>query len=77
MAAESQQLRERLLRTDSGFRRLAEQHHELDSRLHELAAHHYLSEPEQFEKVTLKKRKLRLKDKIAQIEDRLTPDIIA
>ncbi|MEQ6248827.1 DUF465 domain-containing protein [Sulfitobacter sp. HNIBRBA3233] len=25
----------------------------------------------------LKKRKLRLKDKIAQIEDRLTPDIIA
>ncbi|UWR27103.1 DUF465 domain-containing protein [Sulfitobacter sp. S223] len=25
----------------------------------------------------LKKRKLRLKDRIAQIEDRLTPDIIA
>ena len=67
MVADSQQLREHLLQTDNGFRRLAEQHHELDSRLHELAAHHYLSEPEQFEKVTLKKRKLRLKDQMANI----------
>ena len=67
MVADSQQLREHLLRTDSGFRRLAEQHHELDSRLHELTAHGYLSEPEQFEKVTLKKRKLRLKDQMANI----------
>jgi len=67
MVADSQELREHLLQTDSGFRRLAEQHHELDSRLHELAAHHYLSEPEQFEKVTLKKRKLRLKDQMANI----------
>ncbi|SVB92947.1 uncharacterized protein METZ01_LOCUS245801 [marine metagenome] len=67
MAADSQQLREHLLETDSGFRRLVEQHHELDSRLHELAAHHYLSGPEQFEKATLKKRKLRLKDQMANI----------
>ena len=67
MVADSKELREHLLQTDSGFRRLAEQHHELDSRLHELAAHHYLSEPEQFEKVTLKKRKLRLKDQMANI----------
>ena len=37
MAQDSQQLREHLLKTDSGFRQLAEQHQELDARLHELS----------------------------------------
>jgi len=58
MAIESQQLKEHLLQTDHGFRQLVEQHQELDTRLHELAHQHYLSEPEQTEEVTLKKRKL-------------------
>lgn len=33
--------------------------------------------PDQLQVARLKKRKLRLKDQIAQIEDFLTPDIIA
>ena len=33
--------------------------------------------PDQLQIARLKKRKLRLKDQIAQIEDYLTPDIIA
>ncbi|WAT19200.1 DUF465 domain-containing protein [Aurantiacibacter sp. MUD11] len=33
--------------------------------------------PDQLQVARLKKRKLRLKDQIAQIEDYLTPDIIA
>ena len=67
MAIESQQLKEHLLQTDYGFRQLVEQHQELDARLDELAGQHYLSEPEQTEEVTLKKRKLQLKDRMQDI----------
>ncbi len=67
MATESQQLKDHLVETHHGFRQLVEQHQELDTRLHELARQHYLSEPEQIEEVTLKKRKLQLKDKMQDI----------
>lgn len=67
MAGNSRQLKDRLLQTDHGFRRLAEQHHELDTRLDELTGQHFLSEPEQIEAVTLKKRKLQLKDRMQDI----------
>ena len=67
MATESQQLRDHLLETDHGFRYLVEQHQELDTRLHELTNQRHLSQPEQIEKVTLKKRKLQLKDRMETI----------
>ena len=60
-------LKRQLLRTDEQFRQLASQHHELDEKLHNLATRHYLSEPEQLEEVTLKKRKLQLKDQMETI----------
>ncbi len=62
-----QELKELLLKTDEEFRQLATQHHELDDRLHELSVKPYLSEPEQVEEVTLKKRKLHLKDRMEDI----------
>ena len=62
-----QELKELLLKTDEEFRHLATQHHELDDRLHELSQKAYLSEPEQVEEVTLKKRKLHLKDQMEDI----------
>ena len=65
--ANVQELKELLLKTDEEFRQLATQHHELDDRLHELSSKSYLSEPEQVEEVTLKKRKLQLKDKMEDI----------
>jgi len=67
MNAESQDLKEELLRTDQEFHELAAKHHALEDRLHELTAKHYLSEPEQVEQVTLKKRKLQLKDRMEDI----------
>ena len=67
MSTDSQQLKDHLLQTDSGFRQLAEQHQQLDSRLHELSRLHYLSQPEQIEETTLKKRKLQLKDQMQDI----------
>jgi uncharacterized protein YdcH (DUF465 family) len=53
--------------TDEEYRQLASQHHDLDEKLHSLAARNYLSEPEQLEEVTLKKRKLHLKDQMENI----------
>ena len=67
MNVQSQGLKEELLRTDEVFHQLVAKHHELEDRLHELTAKHYLSEPEQVEEVNLKKRKLQLKDRMEDI----------
>jgi uncharacterized protein YdcH (DUF465 family) len=63
-AAEEQQAKDNLLRGNADYRQLAERHHQLDDRLHELLEKHYLSSTEQVEEVTLKKRKLALKDQM-------------
>ena len=64
MPTDFDELKRQLLQTDEEYRQLATQHHDLDEKLHTLAARHYLSEPEQLEEVTLKKRKLQLKDQM-------------
>ncbi len=63
-AAEAQEVKNFLLQSDQQFRSLAEQHHQLDDRLHQLIDKHYLSATEQIEEVTLKKKKLALKDRM-------------
>jgi uncharacterized protein YdcH (DUF465 family) len=67
MPTDFDELKRELLRTDEEYRQLAHQHHDLDEKLHSLAARNYLSEPEQLEEVTLKKRKLHLKDQMEDI----------
>ena len=67
MNEQSQDIKEQLLQTDEEYHQLAVKHHELESRLDELTRKHYLSEPEQVEQVTLKKRKLQLKDRMEDI----------
>ena len=67
MPTDFDELKRKLLQTDEEFRQLATQHHDLDEKLHTLAARHYLSEPEQLQEVTLKKRKLQLKDQMENI----------
>ena len=66
-------LKEQLLQSDEEFHQLANQHHELEHRLQELTSKSYLSEPERFEEVTLKKRKLKLKDRMEDILRRHRP----
>ncbi len=65
--AETQDLKHLLLETNDEYRQLAAKHHELDDRLHELTPKHYLTHDEQFEEITLKKRKLQLKDRMEEI----------
>ena len=65
--AEALDLQSLLLETNEEFRQLVSKHKQLDSRLHELTRKHYLSDAEQIEEVTIKKRKLQLKDKMEVI----------
>jgi uncharacterized protein YdcH (DUF465 family) len=66
-AAEAQEVKALLLQSDDTYRQLANRHHELDTRLHELTEKHYLTASEQMEEVTLKKRKLACKDQMEAI----------
>lgn len=74
MPTDFEELKNRLLQTDSEFQQLATQHHDLDERLHHYAERHYLSEPEQVEEITLKKQKLHLKDQMENILRRHTTE---
>jgi uncharacterized protein YdcH (DUF465 family) len=60
-------LKDRLLAQNEEYRRLNEQHHEYESRLSTLTEKVVLSEDEQLEEATLKKKKLRLKDRMEAI----------
>ena len=64
MPTDFEEMKKQLLASNDEFRQLATQHHDLDERIHDLAIRHYLSEPEQIEEVTLKKKKLHLKDQM-------------
>jgi uncharacterized protein YdcH (DUF465 family) len=75
MPQDFEELKRKLLENDDEFRQLATQHHDLDEKLHNLATRPYLSEPEQLEEVTLKKRKLQLKDQMEHILRRRGPQI--
>lgn len=56
-----------LLRQNDVFRQLVSEHHELDTRIAQLSHLSHLSDQEQLEETALKKRKLALKDRIADI----------
>jgi uncharacterized protein YdcH (DUF465 family) len=64
MPTDFEEMKKQLLQSNDEFRQLATQHHDLDERIHNLARRQFLSEPEQLEEVTLKKRKLQLKDQM-------------
>jgi uncharacterized protein YdcH (DUF465 family) len=66
-AAEAQEVKNLLLRSNDQYRELSEKHHQLDDRLHQLTELPYLTAAEQVEEVTLKKRKLALKDQMEQM----------
>jgi uncharacterized protein YdcH (DUF465 family) len=60
-------LRAVLLESHDEFRQLVSEHHRLDERIHDLSEAHYLTDEQQIEETSLKKRKLALKDRIEGI----------
>lgn len=53
-----------LLRSDDGFRQLVSEHQALDERIRNLSTSIYLTDAQRYEQVSLKKKKLALKDRI-------------
>ena len=60
-------LKEELMNRDPEFRELAREHTRYEQRLSELSSLTYPSDEEQLEEVTLKKKKLALKDQMYSI----------
>jgi uncharacterized protein YdcH (DUF465 family) len=60
-------LKEELMTSNPEFRELAREHGRYEARLSELSALSYPSDEEQLEEITLKKKKLALKDQMYSI----------
>ena len=60
-------LKEQLMLTDPEFRELAREHTKYEERLSELTALPYPNDEEQLEEITLKKKKLAVKDQMHAI----------
>jgi uncharacterized protein YdcH (DUF465 family) len=65
MSKHSEAVKEYLLKENEEFKRLARKHRELDNRITSLSSRFLLSDEEKFEEASLKKKKLALKDKMA------------
>ena len=63
----AEDLKHLLIETNLEFAELASKHYQFDHRLHELETKHYLSNDEQLEEITLKKKKLQTKDRMETI----------
>ncbi len=60
-------LSDRLAQENEEYRRLLDKHRSFEQRLQLLNARHFLSDEEKVEAITIKKRKLALKDRMAEI----------
>jgi hypothetical protein len=58
------ELKEQLMLNNEEFRRLATEHQSYENQLEQLASRHHLTEAEKLQEVTLKKKKLFLKDRM-------------
>ena len=74
MTVNVQDHRSMLLQTDDEFRELAARHKELEQRLADLSGKAHLTEPEQLEQATIKKRKLQLKDRMEDLVRRFAAE---
>jgi uncharacterized protein YdcH (DUF465 family) len=67
MMQHSDALKESLLSSNDEYRRLQARHHEYEERLKVLSDKAVLSDDEQLEETTLKKKKLHLRDRMEEI----------
>lgn len=66
-AAETEKVKEILMKENHDFRELVQLHHDYEERLNELASLNYPNDEELLEESTLKKKKLAIKDQIYSI----------
>ena len=61
---QDEEIKDYLTSRNPEFRSLVEQHNSLETKLHELTEQAHVTDQEQLESVTLKKKKLNLKDEM-------------
>jgi uncharacterized protein YdcH (DUF465 family) len=71
------ELRQQLLTKDEEFKRLAAEHQSYDNQIELLNRRHHLSDEERLQEVTLKKKKLLLKDQMYSIVQRYKKEMKA
>ena len=62
-----EEIKEHLMSSSADFRRLAEEHHQHEKKLQELLSHPHLSDQDHLVEITLKKKKLQLKDQMSSM----------
>ena len=73
-----ERMRKTLLQTDGEFRRLSEEHRDLDTLIGEFSRRLFQTGNDEIEKATLKKRKLQIKDRMEVIlRQRCDPGYLA
>ncbi len=69
------ELRKQLMDTNEQFKRLAAEHQAYDKQLAELTSRHHLTEEEHVKEITLKKKKLLLKDQMYSMVQKYRKDL--
>ena len=69
------ELRQQLLARDAEFRKLAAEHQSYDKQLELLSHRHHLSDEERMVEITLKKKKLMLKDQMYSMVQRYRKEL--
>ncbi len=69
------ELRKQLMDTNEQFKRLAAEHQAYDKQLAELISRHHLTEAEHVQEITLKKKKLLLKDQMYSMVQKYRKDL--
>ncbi len=80
MSTSKDSLKERLIRENEEYRTLLEKHRDFEKQLDKLNSRNYLSDDEKVEATKLKKQKLVLKDRMAEIArkfGRNVPDLVS
>ena len=68
-------LREQLLHSNEEYKRLASEHRSYAEQLEQLTSRHHLSEEERMREITLKKKKLMLKDQMYSMMQRYRKEV--
>ena len=59
-----EEIKERLISANPEFRRLVEEHKQYEGKLAEIQNRHHMTDQDRLEEITLKKKKLHLKDQM-------------
>jgi uncharacterized protein YdcH (DUF465 family) len=69
------EIKEHLMSSSPDFRRLAEEHRQYEGKLQDLHSRHHMTEQDRIEEVTLKKKKLQVKDQMNSMIQKIRSEL--